>query len=272
MPLVKSFALLSIPFLVVQLSAPSGAQEGPRAPSAETATSALENSPRHGEYVDIALPDSDIKMKTWIVYPERADKAPVVLVIHEIFGLTDWVRAVADALAAEGFIAVAPDLIAGIEGAEENPRDAIRQLEDPEVVKRLNAALEYGLGLPAASGKSACIGFCWGGSTSFKYAAAQPKLNAAVVYYGTSSDLATLASVKVPVLGLYGQMDERVNATIEPAEAEMKKLNKSYEKEIYENAGHGFLRQQDGRDGANLKASEKAWPRTIEFLKKHTGS
>src|SRR5512132_3255505 len=82
-------------------------------PSADTAADAVKNSPRHVEWFDIPLAGSDANLHTWVVYPERKDKAPVVLVIHEIFGMTDWVRSVADALAAEGFIAVAPDLLSG---------------------------------------------------------------------------------------------------------------------------------------------------------------
>ncbi|MFZ2198403.1 MAG: dienelactone hydrolase family protein, partial [Thermodesulfovibrionales bacterium] len=123
--------------------------------------------------------------------------------------------------------------------------------------------------LPASNGKSAVVGFCWGGGKSFSYAAAQPDLNAAVVYYGTSPEEKELGSIKAPVLGLYGGDDARVNATIGPAEAEMKKLGKVYEVEIYEGAGHGFLRQQDGRDGANMKASHQAWSRMLGFLRKH---
>lgn len=253
------------------VSVMAAAQGAAVPPSAETAEKALESSPRHGEYASVPPPDSDVKLKTWVVYPERAEKAPVVLIIHEIFGLTDWVRSVADALAAEGFIAVAPDLVSGVEGAAENPREAIGTLSDEEVVKRLNAVYDYAVKLPAASGKVATIGFCWGGKVSFLYATAQPELDAAVVYYGTSPDVEALVRAKAPVLGLYGQMDERVNATIGRAVEEMTRLGKPFEHEIYDNAGHGFLRQQDGRDGANRKASEQAWARTLEFLRKHTG-
>ncbi len=134
----------------------------------------------------------------------------------------------------------------------------------------MNAVRAYGIKLPAANGKTATIGFCWGGATSFRYASVQPELNAAVVYYGTSPDAAALANIKAPVLGLYGGDDARVNATIEPASAELKKLGKSYEPQLFDGAGHGFLRAQADRSGANRAATEKAWPRTIEFLKQHT--
>lgn len=249
-------------------------------PGEEHAKQALESSPRHGEWVDVEVPGSNDKIRTWVVYPERRDKAPVVLVICEIYGLTDWIRAVADQLAEDGFIAIAPDLVSGKGpngGGTESAtsRDEvvrwIRGLTTDEVLARLNAVRSYGIGLPAANGKTATVGFCWGGSQSFLYACRQPDLDAAVVYYGSSPDSALLARLsKAPVLGLYGGDDARVNATIEPAQNVLRAMKKTYEVEIYEGAGHGFLRAQSGRDGANLRATQKAWPRTIEFLKKHT--
>ena len=134
----------------------------------------------------------------------------------------------------------------------------------------LNATRDYGIKLPAANGKSATIGFCWGGGTSFRYATEQPELNAAVVYYGTSPDTASLEKVKAPVAGFYGGNDARVNNTIKPAEDKMKQLNKPYTPHVYDGAGHGFLRQQDGQNGANKKATEQAWPETIKFLRENT--
>ena len=246
--------------------------------SEETAKAALESSPRHGEYVDIKNPAGGVPIRTWIVYPERKDKAGVVIVIHEIFGLSDWIRAVADQLAREGFIAVAPDLVSGhgpggggteSAASRDDVVKLVREITPEEATTRLNAVRGHAIKLPAANGKTATIGFCWGGARSFAYAAAQPALNAAVVYYGTSPEAAALATIKAPVLGLYGSDDARVNATIAPAEAEMKKLAKTYEPNIYEGAGHGFLRGQSQREGANLKATAQAWPRTIAFLRQH---
>jgi carboxymethylenebutenolidase len=247
-------------------------------PSEDQAKAALEKSPRHGEYVDIKLPSGGTPIRTWIAYPERKDKAGVVILIHEIFGLSDWIRGVADQLAREGFIAVAPDLISGL-GPNGGGTDSVasrddvvklvRALTPEDALARLNAVRDYALKLPAANGKTATIGFCWGGGKSFSYAAAQPGLNAAVVYYGTSPEAAELAKIKAPVLGNYGGDDARVDATIPPAEAEMKKLGKTFEPHVYEGAGHGFLRAQDGRDGANLKATQQAWPRTVEFLRQN---
>jgi carboxymethylenebutenolidase len=257
----------------------SSAAGAPKIPPAEEqAKTALEKSPRHGEYVDLKIEGSDHPLLAWVVYPERKEKAPVVIVIHEIYGLTDWVRAVADQLAAEGFIAIAPDMISGKGpggggtaslGSRDEVVKLIRGLAPEEVNMKLNAVRSYAVKLPAANGKSAAAGFCWGGGRSFSYAAAQPELNAAVVYYGASPDAKELRSIKTPVLGLYGGDDARVNATIGPASEEIKKLGKVYEVEIYEGAGHGFLRQQDGRDGANMRASRQAWQRMLGFFKKH---
>jgi carboxymethylenebutenolidase len=247
-------------------------------PGEENAKASLERSSRHGEYVDIKLA-GEKPIRTWVVYPERKDKAPVVIVIHEIFGLSDWIRGVADQLAEDGFIAVAPDLICG-KGpgggctdsipSRDDVVKAVRGLTPEEVVTRLNAVRDYAMKIPAGNKKTATVGFCWGGARSYEYGTKQPGLNAAVVYYGTSPETPTLAAIKAPVLGLYGEDDARVNATIEPASIEMEKLKKVYEVEIYKGAGHGFLRAQSGRDGANLKATQAAWPRTIAFLRKHT--
>jgi carboxymethylenebutenolidase len=259
-------------------AAPVVARDESLPPSEPQAKAALEKSPRHGEYVDVKLPGGGTPIRTWVVYPERKDKAPVVLLIHEIYGLSDWLRGVADQLAREGFIAVAPDLISGLGpngGGTESAasRDdvvaMVRKLTPAQATARLNAVREYAIHLPSATGKSATIGFCWGGGRSFSYAATQPALNAAVVYYGTAPEAAALASIKAPVLGLYGGDDARVDATIPPAAAEMKKLGKTYEPHVYEGAGHGFLRAQEDRGGANLKATREAWPRTLAFLREH---
>ncbi len=246
--------------------------------SDDTARARLNASPRHGEWVKVESGGDTIN--AWVVYPERSDPAPVVLVIHEIYGLTDWIRSVADQLAAEGYIAIAPDMLTGKGpgggGTESVDRDGavalVTGLDRGEVVVRLNAAAQYATSLPAAQDKWASVGFCWGGRTSFAYAAAQPNLSAAVVYYGSSPTAEALARIQGPVLALYGGDDARVNKTIPAAETEMKRLGKSYQPEIYDGAGHGFLRAQEARDGANMRASEQAWPETIGFLRKELGS
>jgi carboxymethylenebutenolidase len=238
----------------------------------------LERSPRHHEWVDIALPGRDVKLSAFIAYPERKEKAPVVIVIHEIYGLTDWIRAVADRLAGDGFIAIAPDMLSGKGpggggtdkfASRDDVVKAVRSLPSAEVITMLDAVSRFGRSLPAATDKFAVIGFCWGGAQSFHYATAQPDLDAAVVYYGTSPEPEALKTVRAPVLGLYGEDDARVNTTVGPAAARMKELGKTFVTDTYKGAGHGFLRAQDDRGGANLEASRKAWPATIKHLKKY---
>jgi len=241
-----------------------------------TATARLNGSPRHGEWVKFDAGNGD-SVRAWVVYPERRDRAPVVLVVQEIFGLSDWIRGVADQLAADGFIAIAPDMLSGKGpnggGSETMDRQQMtamtRTLAREEVMRRLQAAARYGTSLPAATSRVGVVGFCWGGSTSFGLATAWAGLGAAVVYYGSSPADSLLASVRSPVLGLYAGDDARVNATVPPAQAAMQRLGKTYEVEMYEGAGHGFLRQQSGRDGANMRATQAAWPRTVEFFRRH---
>jgi carboxymethylenebutenolidase len=245
-------------------------------PSEKTATAALVASPRHGEWADVALPGSTVKLHTWVSYPERADKAPVVIVIHDIFCMSDWVRSVADQLAAEGFIAVAPDLLSGFGpdggGTESFKGDSVRaafsKLTPDVLAKRLDATRDYGLALPSATAKSASIGFCWGGGTSFAYATHQPKLNAAVVFYGVPPSHDAMEKIQCPVLGCYGGDDNRITSTVDAATKTMAELHKTYDPHVFDGAGHGFLRQQDGKNGANLKAAQQAWPAVISLLKK----
>jgi len=241
--------------------------------SGDDATARLNASPRHTEWVKIESRGDAID--AFVVYPERAANAPVVVVIHEIYGLSDWVRAVADELAAEGFIAIAPDMLSGKgpngTGSPSLDRQGavslMRTLQPAEVTRRLNMSIEYATSLPAATQRFGVIGFCWGGATSFRFATAREDLGAAVVYYGTAPDAPALRRIQAPVMGFYGGNDQRVNVTIEPASTEMDRLGKRYAPIIYEGAGHGFLRAQAGQEGANMQASELAWPATLEFLK-----
>jgi len=244
-------------------------------PSNETARDSLEQSPRHGEYVGIEFPEYDYPINAWVVYPERPTRAPVIIVIHEIFGLTDWIRAIADDLAREGYLAIAPDFISGLgpDGGGTEAFDSrddivrtIRNLTPDDVIRRLDNVYDYALTIPAATEQISTIGFCWGGTMSFYYATAQPDLTAAIVFYGSSPDTELLHTIEAPVLGLYAEDDARVNVTIEPAAEEMEQLGKVFEYYIYPDAGHGFVRQQEGRDGANLSATERAWEQMYIFL------
>jgi carboxymethylenebutenolidase len=261
---------------------PAPAADAPAAsklpPSEETAKERLNTSPRHGEWITVDVGGTPIR--TWVVHPERSGKAPVVIVIHEIFGLTDWIRGVADQLAAEGFLVVAPDLLSGkgkggggtdTFASRDDAVKAVSGLSRDEVSTRLDAVRKYALALPSANGKSASIGFCWGGATSFAWALRQPELDAAVVYYGPApQEPGAIVKIRAPVLGFYGGDDERVNATIEPTRRAMTERGNRYDTHVFEGAGHGFLRAQAAQDGANLRAAEKAWPLTVDFLERNT--
>jgi carboxymethylenebutenolidase len=256
----------------------SAADDRARPPDAAGALARLASSPRHAEWVVIRTGDGD-SVRAWVVYPERSSKAPVVLVVHEIFGLSSWIRSVADQLAADGFIAIAPDLLT-MKNLPDGPdsvvaplaRAVIGTLDPAWVHKQLAAVAQYGMSLPAAEKKYGIVGFCWGGGVSFAHAVRSPGLGASVVYYGTSPKTPDLESVRAPVLGLYGGNDNRVNATIAPADSALRALGRIYVYTIYPGAGHGFLRQQTGMDGANLAAARAAWPATIAWFKKYLGS
>ena len=247
-------------------------------PASDQALAVIDKSPRHGEWVDVPNVNGPA-IKSWVVYPERREKAPVVMVIHTNQGLNDWARAVADQLAEDGYIAIAPDLLSGFGpggGASDSmasadaARKAISGVTAAEAAKRLDAVRAYAVKIPAANGKTATMGFCWGGARSFEYAVAQPALDAAIVFYGTSPQNAgDFEKIHAAVLGLYGGDDARVNATIAPASLQMTKLGKVFEHEIYDGAGHGFVGSQADRAGANYRATEKAWPRALAFLEQH---
>ena len=269
-PLLALTACVSAPPAIVD-------EHAGHAPGATDASTQLTSSPRHGEWVTVSTGPGD-SVRAWVVYPERTTKAPVVIVVHEIFGLSPWIRSVADQLAADGFLAVAPDFLTmkNVPGSPENPdgqaaRAAIQTLNMDDVHRQISAVAQYAMRLPAAAPRYGTVGFCWGGAVSFEHAVRSPSLGASVVYYGTSPAPARLASVRAPVLGLYGSDDARVNATVPAADSAMKALGKTYRPIFYEGAGHGFLRQQDGREGKNLAAARAAWPETISWFRTHLG-
>lgn len=255
----------------------AAAQPSPGIPAgASTVAARLAGSPRHAEWAWVSSGPGD-SVRAWVVYPERRERAPVVLVVHEIFGLTAWIRGVADELAADGFIAIAPDLLSGHVAlgpgdsvSHDAARAAIRGLDTAEVHRRLDAAARYGMSRPAALARYGIVGFCWGGSTSFAHAVHSPTLGAAVVYYGGSPPPSHLSAVRAPVLGLYAGDDARVNSTIPPADSAMRALGKPFEIHYFEGSGHGFLRaQQSAERPANDAAAAGAWPLTIRFFRTH---
>jgi carboxymethylenebutenolidase len=236
----------------------------------------LEKSPRHQEWVEVT--NGARKVKSFVVYPEVKDKAPVVIVIHEIMGMTDWIQSVADDLAAAGYIAIAPDLLSGMgpSGGRTDSftdvgkvREAISALPPDQVTGDLNAVADYAKKIPAANGKITVSGFCWGGSQSFRFATNRADLSCAVVFYGTGPDSEeALKKINTPVLGFYGGNDERVNSTVPKTAETMGKLVKHFEAITYPGAGHGFMRagEMPGASEENKSARDKAWAKWLTVL------
>lgn len=243
-------------------------------PAQEFVATALAASPRHSEWVDIPR-SNGTPVRAFVVYPESKSKTGVVMVVHENRGLNDWARSVADQLAEDGFIAIAIDMLSGMGPGgghtESIPADQVGRvlsgLTSEEANRRIDAVREYAMQIPAANGRVGIVGFCWGGSRVFNYAIHQPALGAGVVYYGGApSDPMLLDRIQAPLLGLFGEDDARVNTTVNAALPILNKDKKRLDAHMFAGAGHGFLRQQFGRE-ANLKAAEKAWPMTIRFFR-----
>ena len=252
----------------------------------------IAKSPRHSEWVTVKYDGRNVE--TLIVYPETKDKRPVVLIIHEIFGLSDWAQELADEVAAAGYIAVAPDLLSGMAPSGGRTKDfpagavveAVGKLNPDQVTADLNAAADYGLKLPGSSGKLFVGGFCWGGGQTFRFATNRGDTSAAFVFYGPPPAKDAMARIKAPVYGFYAGNDARIDATIPDTIAAMKAAGKTYEPVTYEGAGHGFMRAgetpvtyegaghgfmragetPDDTNDANKKAREDAWKRWKTLL------
>jgi carboxymethylenebutenolidase len=240
----------------------------PRNASAQDwAKEKLAKSPRHGEWVTVT--HGDRKVETFVVYPESKDRRPVVIVIHEIFGLSDWAQLLADEVAEAGYIAVAPDLLSGMgpnggRTASFDPSkvtEAVSKLNPDQVTADLNAAADYAHGLPASNGKLFVVGFCWGGGQSWRFATNRGDLAAAFVFYGPPPDKDAMARIKAPVFGFFAGNDARIGAMIPDATTNMKAAGKSFTPITYDGAGHGFMRAGEAPDATdpNKEARQKAW-------------
>lgn len=277
-------------------NAASGASQGNPAlpPSNNTAPARLAASPRHGEWVKIAWdPGSSDSLMAWIVYPSTANaRTPVVVVVHEIFGLSTWVRGVADQVAADGFIAIAPDLISRVRGGPsttelsgDSARKLIAGVSTTERNRGIMASARYAMSQPSAAPRYAVIGYCWGGSTVWAHAVNGGTTGYAggVAYYGlpymngAMPNGDSLAKITKPVMLLSGSKDARIGAAMPAVDSAMKALGKSYVGINYQGAIHGFLRAQndpkpqrdEAEEQANLTATKDAWPRTLDFLRRN---
>lgn len=226
----------------------------------------------HGEWRWI--PRGADSVRAYVAYPERSDRAPAVIVIHEIFGLTDWEPTVADKLAGSGYVAIVPDLLSqrfGMSPADpDSGRKLVAQLNPDSITTDLNAAYDWLDQQPAVRPDDiAVIGFCWGGGQSFRYATSNPRLKAAVVCYGPAPDSADLARIKAPVLGIYGEKDARINQDLPRVEDFMRSTGKRYVAEVYPGTGHGFLKP--GRMGSDGPQVDRAWTRILNFYRENLG-
>ena len=237
----------------------------------------LDTSPRHLEWVDV--PNGERTVRSFIAYPEVSNKAHAVIVIHEIFGMTDWVRGVCDQLAEAGYIAIAPDLLSGMGpnggggealGGPDGVRGVIGRLPPDQITGDLNAVAKYVTTLPACDGTVSVSGFCWGGGQSFRYATHNKDLKAAFVFYGQGPDSEqAIERINCPVYGFYGGIDARIGATIPKTTEMMKAAGKTYEPVTYAGAGHGFMRageQSTDENDPNHKARNEAWVRWKKIL------
>src|SRR5712675_3392953 len=249
----------------------------PFASAQDWAKASLEKSPRHREWVTVKHDGRSVE--TFVVYPESKSKTPVVLIIHEIFGMTDWVQDLADQVAAAGYIAVAPDLLSGMgpnggrsaDFPQGKTTEAVSKLNPDQVTADLNAAADYGKKLPSANSKLFVAGFCCGGGQTFRFATNRADLSAAFVFYGPPPAKDAMSRIKASVYGFYAGNDARIDATIPDAVANMKASGKTYEPVTYEGAGHGFMRAGETPDDpnpANQKAREDAWARWKSLLGK----
>lgn len=246
--------------------------------NADTPKAELEKSPRHGEWVKITAADGHV-VNTFVVYPEVKDSATAIIVIHEIFGLTDWIRLVADRLAAEGFVALCPDLLSGMGpdgggtdsfASGDDVRRTIRELSDARVHADLDAVQKYARGLPSTNEKVAVSGFCWGGKQTFSYAVHSDEVVGSFVFYGSAPPVEDVPKVSAPVYGFYGESDNRINATIDETKAAADAAKVTYEPVIYEGVGHAFLRRGMAEDAneAQKAAVKAAWERWVSLLRR----
>src|SRR6056297_2025005 len=215
----------------------------------------LEESPRHHEWVEIEY--NGRTLTSFVAFPETSESVPAVIVIHENRGLTDWVRSFADQVAEAGYIAIAPDLLSDFSdeqsrtsdfSSSDAARDALYQLDPDQVTADLKQVQDYISSHPATNGDA---------------------MEASLVFYGSApTDEEAVQNISAPVYGFYGENDQRINSGIPAIETLMNEHDKTYEYEIYDGAGHAYMRAGDSPDGSesNVAARNASWERLKRIL------
>jgi carboxymethylenebutenolidase len=238
------------------------------------ARKAVDQSPRKREWVSVKHDGRSVE--SMVAYPQAKGKAPAMIVIHEIFGMTDWVEDVTDEFAEAGFLAIAPDLLSGMapnggrtkdfpaasDGSMFGPAgNAIMKLPPDQVTADLNAIADYVKGLAGCNGKVCVVGFSWGGGECFRFATNRKDVSAAFVFYGSGPSKESIAAIQASVYGFYAGTDARINGTIPATQEQMKAAGKFYETVTYDGAAHGFMRtgDQPNAPDADKKARDAAW-------------
>lgn len=226
------------------------------------------------EYADlvetqITFPGVDGAVKAFAARPKGTKKLGTVLVIHENRGLNPHIIDVARKVALEGYIAVAVDALSPFGGTpadEDKARDLIGQLDKEKNLQNYLKALEYLRAREDGNGKAGCVGFCWGGAMANNLAVHDPKLLAAVAYYGMQAKTEDVPKIKASLMLHYGGLDERVNAGIPTYEAALKEHKKDYKLYVYEGVNHAF-NNNTAPTRYNEAAAKLAWSRTIDLFK-----
>ncbi len=218
----------------------------------------------HAEYVKV--PAGRDTLTAYLAYPERKDRAPAVVVIHEIFGMSDFIRQTTEQLARDGFVAIAPDLLSrrgGTPASTDSARKLIAGLNADTVTSDLDATVAYAKRLKAVRpDRIGVIGFCWGGGQSFRYATNNPSLGAFVVCYGPGPDAVAIARIRARGLGVYAENDARIDAGLPDVDAAVRTYHKQYHYTVYPGVGHGFLRSRE-----KPEVADSAWGAIVRFYR-----
>ncbi|WP_316978404.1 dienelactone hydrolase family protein [Shumkonia mesophila] len=239
----------------------------------------LENNYAHAAMVAETDPRIEVEKVSWdatgqaingyLAKPKSGTKLGAVIVIHENRGLNPHIQDVARRMAAEGFLALAPDMLSPVGGTpadEDAARDMIGKLDREKTVAGLVAAVPYMAKRPEAAGKVGCVGFCWGGAMANMMAVRSPELAAAVAYYGSQPTAADAAKIKARVMLHYAGLDERINAGIPAYEEALKKAGVNYQVFVYDGVNHAF-NNDTNTARYDAAAAKLAWERTVGFLK-----